>query len=83
MPHLRPIQRRRSTQGPRPLDQERDAVVHRQSDVIGFGWEDDRISVRLKKAPRFLSRVEAARGSLGWSRGVPWGTSRDPVRLLH
>lgn len=38
--------------------------------LIGFESEDDWFDYRLEKAPRFLHRVEAARGSLREGHGV-------------
>ena len=38
--------------------------------LIGFESEDDWFDYRLENDPRFLERVEAARGSLRAGRGV-------------
>ena len=38
--------------------------------LIGFENEDDWFDYRLENDPRFLARVEAARGSLRAGRGV-------------
>ena len=38
--------------------------------LIGFESEDDWFDYRLENDPRFLARVEAARGSLRAGRGV-------------
>jgi len=38
--------------------------------LIGFESEDDWFDYRLENDPRFLQRVEAARGSLRAGRGV-------------
>jgi prevent-host-death family protein len=38
--------------------------------LIGFESEDDWFDYRLEKDPRFLQRVEAARGSLRAKRGI-------------
>ena len=39
--------------------------------LIGFRSEDDWFDYRLENDPRFLRRIEAARGSLRSGRGVP------------
>ena len=38
--------------------------------LIGFETEDDWFDYRLETDPRFLERIERARGSLGEGRGV-------------
>ena len=38
--------------------------------LIGFGSEDDWFDYKLEHDPRFLQRIEAARGSLRRGRGV-------------
>lgn len=38
--------------------------------LIGFGSEDDWFDYRLENDPRFLNRVESARGSMRAGRGV-------------
>ena len=38
--------------------------------LIGFESEDDWFDYRLENDPRFLTRVEAARGSIRAGRGV-------------
>lgn len=39
--------------------------------LIGFESEEDWFEYRLENDPRFLARIEAARGSLRAGRGVP------------
>jgi prevent-host-death family protein len=38
--------------------------------LIGFESEDDWIEYRLENDPRFLQRIEAARGSIRAGRGI-------------
>ncbi len=38
--------------------------------LVGFASEDDWLDYRLENDPRFLRRIEAARGSLRAGRGV-------------
>ena len=38
--------------------------------LIGFESEDDWFDYRLENEPRFLARIEAARGSIRAGRGV-------------
>jgi prevent-host-death family protein len=57
------------------IAQEEEIVITRHGKpagvLIGFASEDDWFEYRLENDPRFLARVEAARGSLRAGKGKP------------